>query len=135
LEDGPHTLSLRAWDTHNNPSTASLSFVVSSTGSVVLKDLMNYPNPFSYDTWFTFKHNQAFGDLDVRIDIYDLQGRLVNTISEMLSPHGYRSEPIHWDGMSNDGRPLGNGIYLYRVTLRMPGGKTVRQTEKLVIFR
>ncbi len=135
LEDGPHTLSLRAWDTHNNPSTASLGFVVSSTGSVVLKDLMNYPNPFSYDTWFTFKHNQAFGDMDVRIDIYDLQGRLVNTISKMLSPHGYQSAPIHWDGMSNDGRPLGNGIYLYRVTLKVPGGKTVRQTEKLVIFR
>ena len=135
LEDGPHTLMLRAWDIHNNPSTASIDFVVSSTGRVVLGDLMNYPNPFSYDTWFTFKHNQAFNELDVRIDIYDLQGRLVNTIKERVSSAGFQSAPIHWDGVSNDGRMLGNGIYLYRLTLTTPTGERSRQTEKLVIFR
>ncbi len=135
LEDGHHSLSLRAWDTHNNPSMATIEFIVSSTGTIVLEDLMNYPNPFSYDTWFTFKHNQAFNEMDVRIDIYDLQGRLVNTISRVVYSAGYRSDPIHWDGLSNDGRPLGNGIYLYRLTMKIPGGKSVRQTEKLVIFR
>ncbi len=135
LEDGHHSLSLRAWDTHNNPSSATIEFIVSSTGSIVLGDLMNYPNPFSYDTWFTFKHNQAFNEMDVRIDIYDLQGRLVNTISRVVSSAGYRSEPIHWDGFSNDGRPLGNGIYLYRLTMETPDGKRSRMTEKLVIFR
>ncbi|TVR42301.1 MAG: T9SS C-terminal target domain-containing protein [Bacteroidia bacterium] len=135
LEDGHHTLLMRAWDIHNNPSTASIDFVVSSAGRIVLGDLMNYPNPFSYDTWFTFKHNQAFNELDVRIDIYDLQGRLVNTIKERVSSAGFQSAPIHWDGVSNDGRLLGNGIYLYRLTLRTPSGERSRQTEKLVIFR
>ncbi len=135
LEDGHHSLLLRAWDTHNNPATATIEFIVSSSGTIVLEDLINYPNPFAYDTWFTFKHNQAFNELDVRIDIYDLQGRLVNTISEKVFSAGYRSTPIHWDGISNDGRPLGNGIYLYRLTMKTPTGERARQTEKLVIFR
>ncbi len=135
LDDGHHTLSLRAWDTHNNPSTASIDFVVTSSGMVLLEDLMNYPNPFSYDTWFTFKHNQAFGEMDVRIDIYDLRGQLVNTIRERISSHGFQSTPIHWDGFSNDGRQLGNGIYLYRLTMTAANGQRARQTEKLVIFR
>ena len=135
LDDGHHSLSLRAWDTHNNHSTASIDFVVATGGSIILEDLMNYPNPFTYDTWFVFKHNQAFNELDVRIDIYDLQGKLVNTIKERVSSAGYRSTPIHWDGVSNDGRPLGNGIYLYRLTMETPDGKRSRMTEKLVIFR
>ncbi len=135
LEDGPHSLLLRVWDTHNNPATASIDFIVGSSGTIVLEDLMNFPNPFAYDTWFTFKHNQAFTELDVRIDIYDLQGRLVNTISQRVSSAGYRSTPIYWNGLSNDGRPLGNGIYLYRLTMKTPAGERARQTEKLVILR
>ena len=135
LEDGHHSLSLRAWDAHNNPSSASIDFVVSSTGSIVLEDLMNYPNPFSHDTWFTFKHNQAFNEVDVQIDIFDMQGRLVNTITERVNTSGFRSTPIHWNGMSNSGRSLGNGIYLYRLSISSPSGQRAVQTEKLVIFR
>ncbi len=135
LEEGRHSLTLRAWDTHNNPASASIEFVVAGSHALVLEDLMNYPNPFAYDTWFTFKHNQAFEELDVRIDIYDLQGQLVNTIKERVHGGGYRSEPIHWDGLSNDGRPLRNGIYLYRLTMETPEGRRSMQSEKLIIFR
>lgn len=135
LDEGPHNLTVRAWDTHNNPSTATIDFVVAGGGDVILEDLMNYPNPFSYDTWFTFKHNQAFHELDVRIDIFDLQGQLVNTIEERVVSPGYRATPIHWDGVSNDGRRLGNGVYVYRVTINTPDGKRSRKAERLVIFR
>ncbi len=135
LDEGKHTLTLRAWDIQNNPASASIDFVVSSTGQLVLEHLVNYPNPFAYDTWFTFSHNQAFSELDVRIDIYDLQGRLVNTIKERVFPVGFQSTPIHWDGVSNDGRPLVNGLYIYRITMTTPEGKTARQAEKLMIFR
>ena len=135
LEEGRHTLKLRAWDTHNNPSTERIDFVVAPGGTLVLEDLMNYPNPFSYETWFTFRHNQAFEELDVRIDIYDLQGQLVNTIKERVHSAGYRSEPIYWDGVSQSGRPLRNGIYLYRLTMETPDGKRSRQSDKLIIFR
>ncbi len=135
LDEGRYTLTLRAWDIHNNPATATIDFVVSSSGQLVLEHLMNYPNPFAYDTWFTFSHNQAFSELDVRIDIYDLQGRLVNTIKERVFPVGFQSTPIHWDGLSNDGRPLVNGLYIYRITMTTPEGMTARQAEKLMIFR
>lgn len=135
LDDGQYTLSLRAWDIHNNPSTAYIDFVVSRKGQLILEHLMNYPNPFSHDTWFVFKHNQAFNEIDVQIDIYDMQGRLVNSIKERVFPVGFQSTPIHWDGLSNDGRPVGNGLYLYRLIMTTPDGKRARQTERLMIFR
>ncbi len=135
LEDGRHTLMLRAWDVHNNPATSTIEFVVGSAGSLTLKDLMNYPNPFSTETWFTFNHNQAFSELDVRIDIFDLQGRQVDRIEKQMTSPGFRAEPIRWDGVSSDGRPLSNGMYIYRLMIKGPDGKRAMQTEKLLLLR
>ncbi|MDR4987270.1 MAG: type IX secretion system sortase PorU [Bacteroidales bacterium] len=135
LEEGRYRLDLRAWDVHNNPASAYIEFVVSSKMQLILEDLMNYPNPFSGETRFVFKHNQAFSELDVRIDIYDLQGQLVSTIRERVYPVGFQSTPIRWDGTSNDGRMLRNGIYLYRLTMTAPDGQKARQSEKLMIVR
>ncbi len=135
LDEGLYSLSLRAWDIHNNPSTASIEFVVSSTERLILENLMNYPNPFNEETWFVFNHNQAVSELDVRIDIFDLQGRLVNTIRRTVFPAGFQSTPIRWDGLGNDGRPLANGLYVYRLTMTAPNGKKARQSERLMIIR
>ncbi len=135
LDDGHYTLTLRAWDIHNNPATETLEFIVSDADNLTLNDLMNYPNPFSSETYFTFKHNQAFAEMQVEIDIFDLSGRLVNTIQETVTPAGYQATPIRWDGISNDGRPLGNGVYIYRVTLTTPDGIKKRASDKLMILR
>jgi hypothetical protein len=135
LNEGKYSLSLRAWNLHNVPATAAIEFVVSSTDQLILENLMNYPNPFNQETWFVFNHNLALSEMDVQIDIFDLQGRLVNTIRETVFPAGFQSTPIRWDGMSNDGRPLVNGIYVYRLTMTAPNGKQVRQSERLMIIR
>jgi len=135
LEEGRHTLTLRAWDTHNNPSDATIEFVVSSMEQLILEHLVNYPNPFSDQTRFVFKHNQAGSDMDIRIEIFDLQGRLVRTIEERVFSSGFQSTPILWDGTGNDGSLLGNGLYIYRVTMKTPEGNRARQSERLIIFR
>lgn len=135
LEEGRHTLTLRAWDTHNNPSEATIEFVVSSMEQLILEHLVNYPNPFSDQTRFVFKHNQAGSDMDIRIEIFDLQGRLVRTIEERVFSSGFQSTPILWDGTGNDGSLLGNGLYIYRVTMKTPEGNRARQSERLIIFR
>ncbi len=135
LPDGRHTLSLRAWDVHNNPSLTSIEFIVSRTASIALENLMNYPNPFSQETFFKFTHNQPFSELDVRIEIYDLSGRLIQTIETMVNSPSYQSPPIHWDGKDREGRLIGNGIYLYRLVLQTPDGNISTLTEKLVVLR
>jgi hypothetical protein len=135
LPDGRHTLSLRAWDIHNNPSIASIEFIVSRTASLALENLMNYPNPFKEDTYFKFTHNQPFSELDVRIEIFDLSGRLIQTIETMVNSPSYQSPPIHWDGKDREGRVIGNGIYLYRLVLQTPDGNISTLAQKLVVLR
>ncbi len=135
LPEGPHQLSLRAWDVHNNPGTATIDFVVARRNRLILESLINYPNPVSHETWFTFNFNQSATPLTVRIDIFDLQGRLVNTILEEFTPTGYRPTPIYWNGLSNDGRPLANGMYVYRVQVNAQSGEKVSGTGKLLIMK
>ena len=135
LEEGWHTLSLRAWDIHNNPSVASLEFLVSRSPVLAVENLLNYPNPFREGTHFVFSHTRPFEELDVRVEVFDLGGRLLKVIEQRVQSGGYRSPPIHWDGTADGGKPLGNGVYLYRLTVAGPDGARHRLSEKLVILR
>jgi hypothetical protein len=136
LEDGHHTLTLRAWDIHNNPSVASIDFYVVSSAELVLENLINYPNPLGRGgTNFTFSHNLPHTDLDIRIDILDLAGRLLKSLHSSVRSGGYTSPPIHWDGNTDGGHAIGNGVYVYRLLLRTPDGRNMQQTEKLLIVR
>ena len=135
LPEGRHTLTLRAWDIHNNPSTVSIEFIVSLTAALALENLLNYPNPFRDVTHFKFTHNQPFSELEVQIEIFDLSGRLMQTLETTINSPGYQSPPIPWDGKDRNGRIIENGIYLYRVLLRSPEGNISTLTQKLVVLR
>ncbi|MEX1054442.1 MAG: type IX secretion system sortase PorU, partial [Rhodothermales bacterium] len=42
LDDGPHTLTVRAWDVINNSSSATVDFLLSSVDDLVLRNVFNY---------------------------------------------------------------------------------------------
>jgi len=135
LSLGEHTISLKVWDVLNNSSLATIDFVVTEAAEFVLKNLFNYPNPFTDQTSFVFEHNQTDGDLKVVIRIFDLSGQLVKTIHEKFYADGYKIGPIEWDGHDNHGNKLGSGIYVYRVYVRSSFGENVEAFQKLVIVK
>ena len=78
LEEGPHTLELKAWDVHNNSAKATLDFVVVSDLEVFLDGLISYPNPMDRrGTTFRFDHNQACVALTMSLSVYDSMGNVV----------------------------------------------------------
>lgn len=144
LEDGPHTLSVRAWDVVNNSNSTSLDFYVSSTDDLVLENVLNYPNPTSGHTRFLFEHNQPSGTAaDVQIRIYTLAGRPIRTLdSDEALPSGVLTAgpvQIPWDGRDEDLNPIASGIYLYkvRVSVESMGGerRVAERIEKLAVIR
>ncbi|MCD4734997.1 MAG: type IX secretion system sortase PorU, partial [Bacteroidales bacterium] len=90
LSEGNHVLSLKAWDVYNNSSEVYIYFEVAGSGQLSLKEIMNYPNPFKYGTYFSFEHNQSENNLDVSISIYAINGQLVKIINDFYSAEGYR---------------------------------------------
>lgn len=135
LEKGEYTLTLRAWDVHNNVSSESIDFVVTSAPGVRISELLNFPNPFSDKTTFSIEHNKPASELTIRIHIYSLNGQLIKTIEENIYASGFNIPPIEWDGTDNGGSRLGTGIYLFRAEVSTRDGDTHAKTEKLMILR
>ncbi|RUT73581.1 type IX secretion system sortase PorU [Ancylomarina longa] len=135
LEPGEHELQLKVWDNVNNSNENNLSFVVSESSDLVIKHLLNYPNPFTTNTGFYFEHNQASRELDVLIQILTISGKLIKTIETTISSAGSRVGPISWDGKDDFGNTIGRGVYFYRVKVRADDGKVVNKFQKLVILK
>ena len=136
LDEGSHTLSLKAWDVYNNSSSKQISFIVARSEDIVLEHLLNYPNPFSNFTRFSFEHNRPNEVIDVLIQVFTVSGKLVKTLTSEIINTGYRDNSIVWDGFDQFGDKLAKGVYIYRVVLKSKNdGSKVEKFEKLVILQ
>ncbi|MBS0012155.1 MAG: type IX secretion system sortase PorU [Bacteroidales bacterium] len=134
LERGEHTISLKAWDNFNNSSTASLLFFVRDEEGLILNKLINYPNPFTNETNISLEHNRPDDFIEIFINIYSGNGKLLKTIEAMSPPGGYRIPPIRWDGRDDNGARVAAGIYLYTLTVRTGGNETARSSGRMIIL-
>jgi hypothetical protein len=85
----------------------------------------NHPNPFSTSTSIAFGTTVSE---DVKIQIYDVGGRLVRDLvnSQLNAEHSL----VAWDGRDNQGRLVASGVYFYRLV-----SKSFMQTRKMVLIR
>ena len=146
LDLGEHTVTFRVWDINNNSTTETLDFVVMENGDQQLhiNRLLNWPNPFTTQTFFHFEHNCP-ELLEVQVQVFTVSGTLVKTIRQQVSSapfrEGYRTDKygIPWDGLDDFGNKIGKGVYLYKTTIKGANGQTCRgsatETEKLVILK
>ena len=135
LSNGEHVLSLKVWDVHNNSSIAYLNFLVTTSDQLVIENLMNYPNPFLYETNFVFGHNQSGEELDVTIQVFNSTGVLVRTLKAHIVSEGYMSPPIKWDASTDSGGLIGNGFFVYRLIVQKQDGTTAEGRSKLVYIK
>ncbi len=135
LEKGSHVLSLQIKDaTGNYADTVAkeISFRVETEAKLL--NVINYPNPFRSETYFTFNITGAKLPEEAKIKIYTITGRLIQEIrlpQSVLLPGFNR---ILWDGKDRDGSELANGIYLYKVTMSSEG-TSAEVIQKLVKVR
>lgn len=107
--------------------------VTLATGELRIDDLFAFPNPFDNDgTAFSFVLLGS-DPADVRIDLYTVSGRRLNSLSERGLAPGYHQ--LRWDGRDAEGSPIANGVYLYRLSAVTPGGTQVNQLGRLVKLR
>ena len=135
ISEGLHTLNFKVWDVYNNSNEKDLSFVVSSSEEMALNHILNYPNPFSNFTKFSFEHNRPNQYLDVMIQIFTISGKLVKTLKNNIINSGFRDESITWNGLDEFGDKLAKGVYVYKIFVKsVDSGENVEKFEKLVIL-
>jgi hypothetical protein len=110
LPEGDHKITIKAWDNFNNSSITSTNFTALSEDILKIKNVYNFPNPFSTNTTFTFVLSRM---CDIKIKIFTVHGTLIHTLENISGNSGLNQ--VWWDGRDKDGEIPANGIYLYKI--------------------
>jgi hypothetical protein len=133
ISEGAHNLIFKAWDVQNNSSTAKISFIVSRGQAPVLSRLRIAQQ--SDKIIFRFDHNRPEVAVNVRIDIFDIVGRLVWSSAENMLSSENSSDKFEWDMRYSNGKDAPSGIYVCKVIVTDSNGSFSNITEKLRLFR
>jgi Peptidase family C25/Propeptide_C25/FlgD Ig-like domain len=119
MEPGEYKIEVNAWDVYNNFSSQEDYFTVVDDNDLVIREVYNYPNPFSSNTYFTFQHN--FNEaLNVKVKVYTIAGRVIKEIESINIEDKFVK--IEWDGKDDDNNKIGNGTYLYKLIVETVDG-------------
>jgi len=129
LAVGTYQAELIVTNTAGAPITVPITMVVGGTTSAEsipsrLELAKNYPNPFNPRTTIAFS---LPADGPVRLQIFDMRGRLVKTLHDGGLPAGHHS--LMWDGTDNSGRRVASGLFVYRLA---SGNKVLSQKMMLM---
>jgi hypothetical protein len=125
LENGIYTLRVNATDASNNVAGSepySINFEVINESTIT--HFYPYPNPFSTSCRFVFTLTGAEIPDEIKIQIMTVTGRVVREIlQDEIGPLriGNNITQYAWDGRDEFGDQLANGVYLYRVFVRING--------------
>lgn len=131
LEDGWHTLTLKAWNIYNFSNSATIKFFVQSSANKVQADLTPHPNPAHDFTTIHFEHNQSGGIESAELTIYDSYGNRVKSYT-VECPKGIFSAPVVWDFTNEAGAKVQGGIYVAHLVFTTQKGDMVRRVCKIV---
>ena len=126
---GRYLDGLDSWQ-HMNPTpgmsnTSELSINHDQISPEQFALYQNYPNPFNPIT--TLRYDLPENSY-VNVTVYDMLGRVVNTLVQESQTAGYKS--VIWDGKNTNGKPVSAGIYLYQIQ----AGEYL-QTKKMVLLK
>jgi len=133
--DSITVLTLNIWPIYHEYAMKSINYDVFHIDGVlnVIEPIIpteyalfhNYPNPFNSITRLRYYIPE---EINVKITIYDIMGKVVKTLINSSQNSGYKS--IRWNATDNKGQPVGTGVYLYRIET----GK-FRQTKKMILLK
>jgi len=135
LSSGKHTIAVKAWDNVNNSSVYKAIAIAEAEDRLIVKDVFNYPNPFSKETQFTCQINAP---ADIEIKIYTVAGRVIKKLQYIHTGGSAFFASPSWDGTDEDGDKIANGTYFYKLIAKSMFGGRSQQAEvisKLVIMR
>jgi hypothetical protein len=135
LSPGRHSLTVKAWDTHNNPGQATIEFIVTDGENIVIETLGNFPNPFQSETSIFFTHNRSGDDLHAMLTVYSANGTQLKTYEFEIPASSYRVDLGEINDLYDFGKKLPAGLYLARLAVRSltNGSKNERVTKLIVV--
>ncbi|KAA3616106.1 MAG: T9SS C-terminal target domain-containing protein [Calditrichaeota bacterium] len=128
LTPGNHIFSVLVTDDFGYTNVETLSLQVAE--KFALQNVLNYPNPFEFETNFTFFLTQEANS--VFIKIYTISGKLIQVLEDYAPEIGFNQ--LLWDGRDRDNDILANGVYLFKIIAKTDT-KSVEFIGKVAVAR
>ena len=95
------------------------------------KLFQNYPNPFNPSTTIRWQLPEKSC---VHLDIFNMLGQEITSLVNRTTEPGIHK--VKWNGYNSSGRPVGNGVYILRLTAKPLNGSTkYTESKKLLLIR
>lgn len=140
LADGKYMLRVGATDASSNESGKydyQRSFEVINKSTIT--EILNYPNPFSTSTQFVFTLTGSEIPEEIVLQIMTVTGKVVKEVNLSTESNlniGRNITDYKWDGRDEYGDLLANGVYFYRVFVKMNGTEVEKsQTQADKYFK
>ena len=132
MKNGKHKIEIKVSDNYNNLSTEVVVFITGDENKLKISNLMNYPNPFSYQTNFSFELEEYNQPIFILLEVFDIRGKKVFNYQNEYEFSPNFIDDISWDGKDLNYNPLPQGIYIYKLHVRnLLNGKNITLHNKL----
>ena len=132
LSPGLHSVELKAWNIFNYSNTASITFRVRSSDTLVVAEPLCYPNPSTEAVSFSLQVNDPERVAKVVLQIFDMFGQCVALFEPDPDPSSYVIGPLRWNFTSHTGAKLPTGLYVARFLVTTTDGEVMAATTKCV---
>ena len=131
LGQGVHSFKVKAWDNANNFAKVEFQAEIKSSGELQIVNLLNYPNPMSESTRFSFSLTQSVDNFV--LDVFTLSGKKIKSFTrQYLEPTYY--DDIIWYGNDADGDRVATEVYIYKATAYpSDGSEKVESFGKIIL--
>jgi len=126
--DGTAIIDMGAYEFGAPPYVEIDDNIIIQTPGVHL--YQNYPNPFNPTTTISFQLSAFSNQEDVELEIYNIKGQKIKTLTHSLTHQPTNCYKVSWDGTDDYNQPVSSGIYLYK----LQAGKQV-QTRKMILLK
>ena len=128
LEDGPHSLTFRAWDLLNNSTTKSLNFVVESGIDPSIYSVITYPNPVQQSGVMnmTVLYDQPDELLSTEVYLFNVSGQMVWS-HQQNNPEGIQ---LNLGEMG-----LQPGVYIYNIRMKAANSRYSNSSGKIIVTK
>lgn len=128
LQDGPHSLTFRAWDLLNNSTTKSLNFVVEAGLDPSIYSVVSYPNPVHQSGVLNLIVNYDQPDEQLSTELY-----LYNINGQMLYSHTQENPDQVSINLAN--LNLHPGVFIYTVKIKSENSKYSVTSGKIIVTK
>ena len=128
LDNGPHSLTFRAWDLLNNSTTKSLNFIVDASANPNICAVMSYPNPISEAETVNIMvdYDQPDELLRTELYLYNLSGQLVYSHIQ----DNPDKVSIHLPSVG-----VRNGVYIYNIRIKSASSRYSAASGKIIVTK